>query len=148
MSDAPAKKGAPAQPLVTEKKEGGLPEPIAAEAADLLERELRRNIRDPFKRALGRMLQFRPTADALQAFADRAPDRWALAVSTLASVAGYERGINVTVTRKNVNEMSDAELLEEFRKNAREIGVVELKAVAQGTDGGAQSLPAPTEEKK
>lgn len=112
---------------------------IAAEGADILERELKRSVREPFKRALQRMLGFRPTAEALQAFANKSPDRWALAVSVLASLSGYEKGININVKMKNVNDMSDMELLEEQR---RALAVV--KVLARGATGevvDAEILP-------
>lgn len=135
-------KGAPAQPLE--------PKDIATEAADLLAGELRRNMREPFKRALQRMLQFRPTEDALRKFAEKSPDRWALAVSTLAGLAGFEKGVTVNVRVKNVSEMSDRELLEELSRGVRDIGEVVPQVVAQGTDGeggvGTPALPAPKEK--
>lgn len=114
---------------------------IAAEAALILERELRKTAREPFKRALQRMLGFRPTAEALQAFANKSPDRWALAVSTLAGLAGYEKGININVRVKNVNDMSDMELLEEHR-----LAMAKVEALARGIRTGevvdAEVLPS------
>lgn len=116
---------------------------LAGEAAEILEKELKRQVREPFKRALQRMLGFRPTAEALQNFANKSPDRWALAVSTLAGLAGYERGINVTVRVKEVGQMSDWELFEEMKRNQAE--VAKVVALARGTVTGevvdAEVLP-------
>lgn len=123
---------------------------VVEEAVEMLERELRRTSRDPFKRALQRLLGFRPTAEALQAFANKSPDKWAAAVNALASLAGYEKGINVTLRMKPVEQMSDAELLAEYRQNQARVA-----ALAQGLVTGEvvdavvlPPLPAQVEEKK
>lgn len=97
---------------------------ILAEELEKIAKELQKKERAPFARALERLLGFRPTADALQTFANKHPDRWALAVSTLASLAGYEKGVNIHVTHdKPVEQMTDVELLEERRKIDAALGI-------------------------
>lgn len=119
---------------------------MAAEAATLLEKELAKTSRDPFKRALQRLLGFRPTAQALQAFADKSPDRWAQAVAIFGALAGYERGINVTLNVQPVEHMTAGQLVEELRRTQ---GM--LAAHAQGANGEVVDavilppLPAPVE---
>lgn len=120
---------------------------IQAEAMELLEKELRKSAREPFKRALTRLLGFRPTAEALQKWADKSPDRWAQAIGIMANLAGYEKGINITVTAKPVAELSDSQLLEEYLKSEAALKARALArnaARAQGASGevvDAEVLP-------
>lgn len=109
-----------------------------------LTRELKKQMRVPFERALQRLLGFRPSAQALQNFANKSPDRWAQAVSIMAGLAGYEKGININITRKNVNDMSDSELLSEYRAAAGFIAARAQGALGEVTDAEViPSLPAP-----
>jgi Arc/MetJ family transcription regulator len=96
-----------------------------------LVKELTKMERSPYRRALQRILGFRPTAEALQNFANKSPDKWAQAVTMLAGLAGYEKGVNVTLTVRPVHQMTDAELLEENRKLTEE-----LRAVGRGLGEG------------
>jgi hypothetical protein len=135
VETTPGAGGFPAQPL----------EDSPAERDAELRRELSRQMRKPFERALFRLLKFRPTAEALQAFANKSPDRWAQAIGILGNLAGYEKGINVTVNVKNINDMSDVELLEEYRRQ-----VTQVAALARGTVGevvDAEVLPLPQPDK-
>jgi hypothetical protein len=107
-----------------------VPDQDPEERVAQLTRELQKQVREPFKRALQRLLKFRPTDKALQEFANKSPDRWAQAISIMGNLAGYQPGINVTLTVKNVGEMSDAELLKEYRDTATKIA-----ALARGASG-------------
>ncbi len=119
-----------------------------AESFERLQVELKKQAREPFKRALQKVLGFPPTAERLQEFANKSPDRWAQAVSILAGLAGYEKGINVTVRTKPVDQLTDQELLEEVQK-----GLVAVAALARGKAGEVvdaevlPSLPVPTSDK-
>ena len=129
-----------------------LPPDIKDEIPQFLEKELRKQSRDPFVRALQRMLQHRPSQRALQALAER-PDKWAQAVSVLASLAGFEKGVNVTLRLQPVEQMTDADLLDEYRKQQGRVAALARGLVGQDvTDAEVlPPLPAPAkqeEEKK
>lgn len=110
-----------------------------------LHRELKKQMREPFSRALQRILKFRPTADALQKFANKSPDRWAQAVAILANLAGYEKGINITVNnRKDVGAMTDSELLAEHYATGRLLQARAQGPVREVKDAEiVHTLPAP-----
>src|SRR6266850_2588985 len=108
-------------------------EDINDEVMRELVKELTKTERAPFSRALQRILGFRPTAEALQKFADKSPDKWAQAVTMLAGLAGYEKGVNVTLTVRPVHQMTDAELLAENKRLAEE-----LRAVGRGLGEGVE----------
>lgn len=113
-----------------------------------LTRELKKQMRAPFERALQRLLGFRPSAAALQNFANKSPDRWAQAVSIMAGLSGYEKGINVNVRVKNVTDMSDSELLAEYRAAAGFIAARAQGVVGEVVDAEViPPLPAPREKK-
>ena len=63
-----------------------------------------------------------PDPDALQAFADQYPDRWANAIGTLARLSGYhdkllvEGNINV-----DIQMMGDADLMKELKETNRRL---------------------------
>lgn len=121
---------------------------IASEEMNRLTNELRRQARDPFRRAIMRLLAYRPSAEALQNFANKYPDKWASAVNALAPLAGFEKGINVTLRLVPVDQMSDRDLLDEFIKAQARNAV----ALAQGPAGEVvdaevlPSLPVPVKK--
>lgn len=102
---------------------------LPPETREQLQRELRKQSRDPFRRALTRLLATRPDYAALQAFANKHPDKWASAVAALAPLAGFEKGINVTLHVKPVEQMSDQELLEEYLQTQARVAALARGAV-------------------
>src|SRR2546427_7006229 len=86
-------------------------EDLIDEAIKSLEKELVKTERAPFRRALQRVLGFRPTAEALQKFADKSPDKWAQAVTMLAGLAGGEEGGEVVGTMRPVHQKTGAGVL-------------------------------------
>jgi hypothetical protein len=89
-----------------------------------LTKELKKQAREPFRRALERLLGFRPTEEALRSFSNKYPDKWAQAISILAGLSGYEKGFNITVRhQKPVEQMTDQELIEEQAKIDAQLGI-------------------------
>lgn len=76
-------------------------------------RELASFSRVPFRKLLGELIGAAPTAEAIRAFAEKYPDRWAQAVSIFAGLAGFEKGL-VSLNVYNVGAMSDVQLLAEI----------------------------------
>ena len=78
--------------------------------------------RDPFRLELGRLLECAPTTKALKAFANKYPEKWAKALSTLGTLSGYE---TKTETQTNIytqiNVLSDSQLEEELKKTLRQL---------------------------
>lgn len=83
-----------------------------------LEAQFGRFDRKPFQQMLAELMGCKPTFEALQAFANKNPDRWAQAVQMMANLSGFEKG-NVTLNIFNVEQMSDAMLLAEHAKAAQ-----------------------------
>lgn len=76
-------------------------------------RELASFSRVPFRKLLGELIGAAPTAEAIKAFAEKHPDRWAQAVTIFAGLAGFEKGL-VSLNVYNVGAMSDVQLLAEI----------------------------------
>lgn len=77
---------------------------------DILGRQLAAMSRAPFRALLKELIGAAPTPEAIRAFADKYPDRWAQATSIMAGLAGFERGV-VEVNVFNIKGLSDSELM-------------------------------------
>ena len=105
--------------------------------------------RDPFRRELARWLGKKTSDAALQAFADKSPDRWAQGVAILARNAGYTERVEVETSEwVKISQMSDAELngyLEELR-----LKLAELEREPSPVPGsqGSHALPSPLSDGK
>lgn len=83
--------------------------------------------REPFIRALADFMECQPTMEAIMAFANKSPDRWAQAVTMLAKLAGYSEKIEIEENVNiNVRTKSDAELIQELGS------MLDLKEVGSG----------------
>lgn len=86
--------------------------------------------RDPFADVLAKLLGVKLSPEALQAFADKSPDRWAQAVSIIARPAGYNDKLEIkhsgglVAFAMNLDAMSDAQLEASRDQIARELGVM------------------------
>jgi hypothetical protein len=83
---------------------------IVGQALSETFRALTRYERRPFMAMLAEMLDCKPTPAAIRAFAEKSPDRWAQAVSIIAGLAGFDRGVGPSINIYNVGAMSDVEL--------------------------------------
>lgn len=98
-----------------------LPAPPAQEPAqnrmvrmtrEMIEEELSLYSRLPFRTVLADILECAPTTEALQAFANASPDKWANALKAVATIYGFtEKTEVVHDIRVTISRMSDSELL-------------------------------------
>lgn len=70
--------------------------------------------RTPFRKVLAELIEAKPTPEAVRRFADKYPDRWAQAVSMMAGMSGFDRGV-IEVNVFNVKGLSDSELMRELQ---------------------------------
>lgn len=113
----------------------------AAHAATF--KALTRYERVPFRKVLAGLLDCAPTPEAIRAFAEKSPDRWAQAVSIMAGLAGFDRGINPTINVYNVEGMSDAQLMArmaELERLARQAAALPGEAARVAADDSLPNL--------
>jgi len=91
----------------------------AAALADTF-KALSRMDRVPFRKVLADLLECAPTPENIRALAEKSPDRWAQALSIVAGLAGFDRGIGPTINLYNVGNMSDAQLMERLSELDRQ----------------------------
>lgn len=106
-----------------------------------IEKELLKKDRQPFRKELARVLGIRPTEAALKAWANKYPDKWAQAVTMLASLSGYQQGVDVNVKMMDPSQMTDVALFAFIRGMQAQI-----QARAQGALGpvvDVESTPVP-----
>lgn len=94
--------------------------------------QLGRLSREPFLELLAELMETRPSAKALKALAERAPDKWVKTTGDLARLGGYadrsEHTENVYVA---IGHMSDMELVQKLRDTRKEIDdLIELNPKA------------------
>jgi len=81
-----------------------------------IQRAITAGDKSPFQRILADLLGCAPSADALQTFADKAPDRWAQALTIVSKLAGYKETAAVENNfYLTISSMSDAALLHELQ---------------------------------
>lgn len=99
--------------------------PIETQRAALAEtlRYLGSMSRTPFRKVLGELLECKPTPEAVRRFADKYPDRWAQAVSMMAGLSGFDRGV-VEVNVFNVKGLSDVDLMARYAELQRQLAAL------------------------
>ena len=71
--------------------------------------------RKPFVDVLAQFMTAMPDPEAIKAFAERHPDRWAQAVAVFGRLAGFHDKLQVdTSIAVDVSRMSDAELIDQL----------------------------------
>lgn len=108
-----------AKPLKNKDKEGDkdIRTTILTDAAKILERQLVRFDRGGFRKELARLLDIKPSNEALQEFADKYPDKWAQTLTMLAGLAGFHAKLEVAHTGDvDPTLMTDVALLAEVRR--------------------------------
>ncbi len=98
----------------------------AAEALAMTMKHLAGFSRVPFQKILAQLIGCAPTAEAITAFAEKHPDRWAQAVAIFGGLAGFEKGL-VALNVYNVGSMSDVQLLAEIAKGDEGLARLGLK---------------------
>ena len=97
--------------------------------------------REPFTDVLAQFMVAMPDPEAIKAFADKHPDRWAHAVATFGRLAGYHDKLRVdTSVAGAVSRMSDMELMQRLAE-------VQARLPGQGTKRTATSNRASPRER-
>lgn len=123
------------------RRRDAAPAEVQSRALDFTLRYLASMSRAPFRQVLAELIRAKPTPEAVRRFADKYPDRWAQAVSMMAGLSGFERGI-IEVNVFNIKGLSDAELmaqLEQLRAAAARRpppGPVEDAVIVEETPNG------------
>ena len=121
--------------------------------AEQIREKLRRWDRSPFMDLLGAWLECSPTPEALTAFADRFPDRYASSLLSISKIAGFaERkeltaDVSGTIIHK-IEDMSDSQLEDHLRSLAYQMGIplpksLPLTITADPVDASAPQEKAP-----
>ena len=103
--------------------------------------------REPFIDTLAYVIGFQPTPVALRDFADKHPDRWANALSTLARLSGFhdkvevENNINITI-----GKMGDAELEEQLADVQKQLSALTLGPGEYNVEGEKDAEKGPETE--
>lgn len=120
--------------MPTDEAEEIIQPPVVARFAALkrLERvalvnEIAQLDRRAFRELLADFMHSEPTPEALQAFADRSPDRWMQAITQAAKLAGYpelDRAAPAAATVNiNIAQASDADLVQLIAHTMAGLGV-------------------------
>ena len=83
------------------------------EVLDKIQEQLTGFSREPFRKELSRFLCFSPSDEAVQAHANKSPDRWSQAVAILGRLSGITDKVDDTsqspLSPHNIQNMSDME---------------------------------------
>jgi hypothetical protein len=96
-------------------------------------REVTKQSRQPFRRLLADLIGAAPEPEALTAFAQRYPDKWAQALSIMAGLAGYEKGL-VELNLFNIGGLSDAQVLARLDADEAELVKLGLRRAAASAE--------------
>ena len=97
--------------------------------------------REPFLRVLADFLECQPTMEAIRAFANKSPDRWAQAVTMIARLSGYNETLEVkNDIMVNIRGKSDAALLKELG------GIIDLAQIGPGLFAPSEASKVQTQD--
>ena len=92
--------------------------------ANQVREQLRKYDRTPFLDLMSAWLECSPTAEAVVAFADKWPDRYAASLVSLGKIAGFAERKELTVEGEiNVHHLSDSQLEDKARQAALALGI-------------------------
>lgn len=121
-SENPASDGGIAKEVETSGRE--YPKTALVEpSGEDIEQELESLSRAPFRRILKDFLGFAPSPDALRKFAEKYPDRWANALSTLSQLGGYKKDVTETNNIIMIGHMDDSALRRRMAELESKLGV-------------------------
>ena len=80
--------------------------------------------RTPFRDLLKRLLEAEPSVEAVQAYAERHPDRWGQLVTMIGKLAGYHERLEVESSHSvALRQMSDSQLMARLQDGLEQLGV-------------------------
>jgi hypothetical protein len=93
--------------------------------------------RQPFRDALATLLGCSPSEDAIKAFAERFPDRWAQAVAIMGRLSGYHEKLQVdTNMLSEIQNLSDSQLMTRLQEVDRQLA--EHRDARNGSSDGRE----------
>ncbi len=101
--------------------------------------------REPFREVLAEALGCTPSREAMAAFSEKHPDRWAQCLAILGRLSGYKDEMAVAKdSNVSISLMSDAELIEEMHRLRRQVVAAGGSAAESIARGGASGDPPAT----
>lgn len=80
--------------------------------------------REPFRDLLKRLLEAEPSVEAVQAYAERHPDRWDQLVTMIGKLAGYHERLEVANSHVvALAQLSDSELMGRLGDSLEQLGI-------------------------
>ncbi len=80
--------------------------------------------REPFRDLLKRLLEAEPSVEAVQAYAERHPDRWGQLVTMIGKLAGYHERLEVESSHSvALRQLSDSELMGRLQDGLEQLGL-------------------------
>ncbi len=80
--------------------------------------------REPFRDVLKRLLQAEPSVEAVQAYAERHPDRWGQLVTMIAKLSGFNERLEVETSHSvALAQLSDSELMARLQEKLQDLGI-------------------------
>lgn len=78
--------------------------------------------RQPFRDALATMINCEPSPEAIRAFAEKYPDRWAQGVAIFGRLSGYHERLQVDTTiYSEIQNLSDSQLMTRLQEVERQL---------------------------
>ena len=112
-------------------------------AADVLDK-LRATDRTPFIELLAGWLECAPDAEAVRAFAARAPERYVTAIVQIARLSGYaEKHDHMHNHTLQVTHLSDSQLEDQLQQRMHELGLPPLSLTDQREAAQSPTASAP-----
>ena len=79
---------------------------------------------EPFRDLLKRLLEAEPSVEAVQAYAERHPDRWGQLVTMIGKLAGYHERLEVESSHSvALRQLSDSELMGRLQDGLEQLGL-------------------------
>ena len=80
--------------------------------------------REPFRDVLKRLLEAEPSVEAVQAYAERHPDRWGQLVTMIAKLSGFNERLEVETSHSvALAQLSDSELMGRLGDSLEQLGI-------------------------
>lgn len=80
--------------------------------------------RQPFVEILAHFMQCAPTSEAIEAFSNEYPDRWAKTLQTMARLSGYTDHLEITENiHLTIQHLGDADLIAKIADLDRELAI-------------------------
>lgn len=123
---------------------GGMAAPQGAKpawTADQLRAALRAYDRTPFLDVLADWIECAPSIDAIVRLAEKSPDKFIVAMTSLSKVAGFSERREVVSLNINVKSMSDSQIEDRLEQLSSKLGV-DFKTLLLSRDEYVEDSPS------